>query len=117
MEQPSTTYRKKRPRTAIADRLDNDQVIGQLLWSCFFLYILKVNLKGFFLPEVLTCICFLDPFQVVPSGKSHETPSSGKNHACLNESNAECSSKASEITPSLLPVEPETPFKDLELNG
>ncbi|XP_010926400.1 cold-regulated protein 27 [Elaeis guineensis] len=71
MEQSSTTYRKKRPRTAIVDRLDNDQV--------------------------------------VPSGKSHETPSSGKNHACLNESNAECSSKAADITPSLLPVESEPP--------
>ncbi|KAG1330713.1 hypothetical protein COCNU_02G006810 [Cocos nucifera] len=71
MEQSSTTYRKKRPRTAIVDRLDNDQV--------------------------------------VPSGKSHETPSSGKNRACLNESNAECSSKACEITPSLLPVVREPP--------
>ncbi|XP_008805274.2 cold-regulated protein 27-like [Phoenix dactylifera] len=77
MKQSSRTYRKKRPRTAVADRLVNDQV--------------------------------------VPSRKSYATPSSGENHVCLNEGNAECSSKTSEITSSFLPVEPEPPIKDQDL--
>ncbi|XP_010916609.1 cold-regulated protein 27 isoform X2 [Elaeis guineensis] len=54
--------------------------------------------------------------QVVPSGKSYATPSSGEIRVCPNEGNAACSSKTSEMTSSFLPVEPVPPsFKHQEM--